>query len=93
MPTLYNHTDKIIRVKMGYEENWIEIPPDSEFVIGDLHANVYFGWGLEHEAQLKECWKRLRLLGNDITYEDFLKIYDSLTTDKPVKLGKRKHIE
>jgi len=93
MPVLYNHTNEVIRIKLAWEESWIEIPPEAEVQIGDFYAALFFGWGLEHEAQLKECWNRLRILGNEISYEDFLKIHDTLTSEKVIKTGKKREIQ
>lgn len=93
MPLLYNHTSKPIRVKFGFEAEWIEIPAETEFEIPDNYAYVFFGYGLETEAQLKECYNRLRTLGNDLSYEDFLKIHDSITTATVVKYGKKKNVD
>jgi len=93
MPLLYNHLSKPIRIKFGYENEWIEIPGESEFELPDNYAYVFFGFGLSTEAQLQECYNRLRILGNELNYEDFLKIHDSLETGKVVKYGKKKAAE
>jgi hypothetical protein len=93
MPILYNHTSKPIKIKFGFETEWLEIPAEAEFEIPDNYAYVFFGYGLETEAQLKECYNRLRTLGNELSYEDFLKIHDSITTATVVKYGKKKGIE
>jgi len=89
MALIYNHTDKEIRIKMGYDPDWIIIPPESEFVLQDSYANLFFGFGLETEAQLRECWNRLRVLGNDISWEDFMKIYENLSAEKMVRTRKK----
>ena len=93
MPLLYNHLDRPIRIKFGYDKEWIEIPGESEFELPDNYALVFFGWGLTTEAQLQECYNRLRVLGNELKYEDFLKIHESLNTGKVVRYAKKKIIE
>jgi len=88
MAFLYNHTNSHIYIKLGWEEEGIEIPPMSNYVLPDGLAELFFGFTLTTEAQLKECYNRLRSLGNKISYEDFLKIHQSLVNEGLVSEGK-----
>uniref|UniRef100_A0A7V4KFB3 Uncharacterized protein n=1 Tax=Fervidobacterium pennivorans TaxID=93466 RepID=A0A7V4KFB3_FERPE len=89
MAVLYNHTNSYIKVKMKWEKEWIEIPPDSEYTVPDWIAELFFGFTLTTEAQLKECYNRLLSLGNNISYEDFLKIHQSLIAEGKIKSRRR----